>query len=55
MRILTICKDDILLIYLSLEQQYLELTIETFFIIIQVWIQKCAVQKASVDVNISYY
>jgi hypothetical protein len=26
-----------------------------FLIIIQVWIQKCAVQKASVDVNISYY
>jgi hypothetical protein len=23
--------------------------------IIQVWTQKCAVQKASVDVNISYY
>ena len=22
---------------------------------IQVWTQKCAVQKASVDVNISYY
>ena len=26
-----------------------------FFIIIQVWTQKCAAQKASVDVNISYY
>ena len=26
-----------------------------FFILIQVWTQKCAVQKASVDVNISYY
>jgi hypothetical protein len=25
------------------------------FHIIQVWTQKCAVQKASVDVNISYY
>ena len=23
--------------------------------ILQVWTQKCAVQKASVDVNISYY
>jgi hypothetical protein len=26
-----------------------------YFIILQVWTQKCAVQKASVDVNISYY
>jgi len=26
-----------------------------FFCIKQVWTQKCAVQKASVDVNISYY
>ena len=25
------------------------------FIFIQVWTQKCAVQKASVDVNITYY
>ena len=25
------------------------------FITIQVWTQKCAVQKASVDVNISYF
>ena len=26
-----------------------------YIYIIQVWTQKCAVQKASVDVNISYY
>ena len=26
-----------------------------FFKVQQVWTQKCAVQKASVDVNISYY
>ena len=27
-----------------------------FYVLIkQVWTQKCAVQKASVDVNISYY
>jgi hypothetical protein len=26
-----------------------------YFITLQVWTQKCAVQKASVDVNISYY
>jgi hypothetical protein len=24
-------------------------------LLLQVWTQKCAVQKASVDVNISYY
>ena len=29
--------------------------INFIFIYIQVWIQKCAVQKASVDVNISFY
>ena len=26
-----------------------------YFLTLQVWTQKCAVQKASVDVNISYY
>jgi hypothetical protein len=29
--------------------------IYVFITIKQVWTQKCAVQKASVDVNISYY
>jgi hypothetical protein len=29
--------------------------IQSIFLIQQVWTQKCAVQKASVDVNISYY
>jgi hypothetical protein len=31
------------------------LSSRSFFFIKQVWTQKCAVQKASVDVNISYY
>ena len=35
---------------------FVHLFIQAFFLLVkQVWTQKCAVQKASVDVNISYY
>ena len=33
----------------------IEKPFSSFFFKEQVWTQKCAVQKASVDVNISYY
>ena len=36
-------------------EQFCLCTSLLYFYIIQVWTQKCAVQKASVDVNISYY
>ena len=32
----------------------IQIQIQNFIVIKQVWTQKCAVQKASVDVNISY-
>jgi hypothetical protein len=39
----------------KLAAQIILFAFQTIFFIKQVWTQKCAVQKASVDVNISYY
>jgi hypothetical protein len=39
----------------KLAAQIILFAFQTIVLIKQVWTQKCAVQKASVDVNISYY
>jgi hypothetical protein len=49
---MTIC---ILYIYGCWQYHTPSANIDCFLIFKQVWTQKCAVQKASVDVNISYY
>ena len=34
---------------------FTSIVIAPYILMTQVWIQKCAIQKASVDVNTSYY
>jgi len=41
--------------YLFFVRLFFILNFNYFFLFKQVWTQKCAVQKSSVNVNISYY